>query len=61
MILPSWMKIRVAFLPLVKLSEDRVDVFAAHGSVMYSLFYFPLVIEGFCLKTVGDRSFEFLD
>jgi hypothetical protein len=55
------MKIRVAFLPLVKLSGDRVDVFAAHGSVMYSLFYFPLVIEGFCLKTVGDRSFEFLD
>jgi hypothetical protein len=34
-----------------------VDVFAACGSVMYSLFYFPLVIEGFLFKTVGDRSF----
>ena len=36
-----------------------MDVFAARGSVMYSLFYFPLVIEGFLFKTVGDRSFGF--
>jgi len=29
MILPSWMKTRVAFLPPVKLLGDRLDVFAA--------------------------------
>jgi hypothetical protein len=48
MILPSWMKIRVAFLPLVKLLGDRVDVFAARGSVMYSLLF-----------SFGDRRFLF--
>ena len=59
MILPSWMKIRVAFFTTREAIRRSSGCFLLHAVRSCTVCCFPFVIEGFLFKTVGDWSLEF--